>query len=169
MNCNLTSLTFLLKIKSVYSIKFENSSNLYEVFNTLPTEFEASVLIVTKSRNLDKIDELSKLPEIVNGLTELRIHENEDINDATVSLLLDWLVDTEIRNHLRILYLFNNELTKIPTQIWRFSQLQNFRFENNNLSDGILKQGDLKFSSLPQIIYIYACGIQKIEPGAFQG
>jgi len=169
INCNVSSLHFLLEIKLVYSVAFENTSNFHEFFASLPTEFEMKVFFLTKSFNLNLIDTVSKLPKVITGLKEFRVYENQELLDTTVDLLLDWLLSTKLRDELLWLYIHNNGLTRIPTQIGRFSLLQNFFFHYNVLSDGVVKKGDLKFSFLPLIISFHDCGIQKIETGAFQG
>lgn len=166
-NCNLSSLAFLLEIQSVYSLELENSSNLYEYFASLPPGFQTEILHVTKSKNLNLIDSVEKLPKVVSGLSEFQVDDNKELMDTTIDLLLEWLLSTEIRGTLLKLWLYRNGLKKIPIQIWRFNTLQGFRFDNNVLS--IIKQGELKFSFVPLEINMNFCGIEKIEPGAFQG
>jgi len=168
-NCNLSSLTFMLEIKHIYSLELENVSNIYEFFASLPTEFETNTLRVTKSANLNLIDTVAKLPEVVSGLLDFRVDGNTELMDTTVDLLLEWLLSTEIRDTLRSLWLYRNGLKTIPIQIWRFNTLQNFRFDSNVLSNSVVKQGELKFSYVPLEIIMNGCGIDKIEPGAFQG
>ena len=168
-NCNLSSLAFMLEIKDIYSLELENVSNIYEFFASLPTEFVINILHVTKSKNLNLIDTVAKLPEVVSGLVQFNVDENEELMDTTVDLLLEWVLSTEMRGTILVLHLSRNGLKTIPSQIWRFSKLQIFRFENNVLSNSVVKKGELKFTFAPLDIILDGCGIEQIEPEAFQG
>ncbi len=124
---------------------------------------------VTKSKNLNLIDTVAKLPEVVSGLVQFNVDENEELMDTTVDLLLEWVLSTEMRGTILVLHLSRNGLKTIPSQIWRFSKLQIFRFENNVLSNSVVKKGELKFTFAPLDIILDGCGIEQIEPEAFQG
>jgi len=79
------------------------------------------------------------------------------------------MLSSSTKNSLKNLYIYDNALTKIPTQLWLFRKLQFFRFERNVLGSGIVEKGNFKFSFVAFIIFAMGCGINKIEPGAFDG
>jgi len=169
-NCNVFSLNFFSWMKHVDNLLFSNSSNLHDVLSTIPDDFGIYVLRITKCRNLDLIDSDSKLPGQLNeGLIELRIYENEQVGDTAVDVMLEWLLSTTSKDSLSKFYINNNDLTRIPTQLWRLNQLRYFRFDNNKLITGIVEKGNFKFSYLTWFVSAYNCGIHTILPDAFQG
>jgi len=168
-NCDISSLDFFSEMKRIGSVTFQNSSNLHEYFSTIPFEFETDILNITQCRNMAMIDDFSKLPAGLSGLLQFRAYGNEDLNDATVDLLLEWMLSSSTKNSLKNLYIYDNALTKIPTQLWLFRKLQFFRFERNVLSTGIVEKGNFKFTFVAFIVFAMGCGINKIEPGAFDG
>ena len=169
-NCNLSSLNFFSGMKHIENVLFKNSSNLYEVFSTIPGDFGMDVLRITKCSNLFLIDNYSKLPgDLSMGLLEFRVFENEQVSDQTVDVMLEWLLSTESKDSLKKLHLYDNGLTKIPTQLWRFTKLQYFSFDKNKLMTGIVEKGAFKFSYLLFAIWIGDCGIHTIQPDAYQG
>lgn len=165
INCDLSNLNFFSGMKHVDDLKFENISNLHEVFWTIPSDFEMKTLRITKCSNFYMI---TKVPTLLKGLVELLVYQNEGLLDDTADLLINW-VQGNSQDLLNRIYLYGNGLTKIPANLWRFNKLQHFRFDSNILDAGVLKKGSLKLSYLPFGILLRNCSISTIEPGAFDG
>ena len=165
-NCNFANLSFLSGMRHLDQLYFENSSNLYDVLKSIPSEFQLDLLIITKCNLLDLITEFAPLSR---GLIELKVYENEKMNDATIDLFLEWMLATSI-NLLKKFYVYNNGLTRFPsTELWRFKKLSFFRIDGNILQSGILKRGSLRFTAPVLAIMLDNCGINTIEPGTFEG
>lgn len=165
-NCNFVNLSFLSGMRHLDQLYFENSSNLYDVLKSIPLKFQVDLLVITKCSLLDLITEF---PPLSRGLIELKVHENEKMNDATIDLFLEWMSTTSIEL-LRKFYVYNNGLTRLPsTELWRFKKLSFFRIDGNILQSGIVKKGSLRFITQVLLVMLDNCGIHTIEPGTFEG
>jgi len=147
-------------------LSFTNSSNLHDVLSTLPEEFTFNVLRIDKSYLLDLT--VNDFPPHSTGLTELRIFNNEGIDDDIIDMFYNWALQFS-KDSLVKFYLYDNGLKKIPSALWRFNGLAYFRIDGNILEPGIVKTGDLKLTDHTQIVQLSHCGIHTIEAGAFQG
>lgn len=165
-NCNLLTLYFLSGMKRLDELKFENSSNLHEILAAMPTDFSTKVLAIKKCKNLNAIDTVEKLPLSSSRLQQFLMTDNEDLNEETVDLFLNWLIDSSLST-LEILYLYNNGLTKIPADILKFTFLTKFRFDGNPIQDGVVLKGSLDFLYGIYELDLSSCGINIIQPGTF--
>lgn len=164
--CDFADLSFLSgEMKHVEVMKFENSSNLDEVFAKMPSEFSMNTLEISECTNLKLIDNQNKLPYLLEGMQTFRLSNNKDIKDETLVLLMDWLRENS-RDKLNGLYIENNGLTQFPPRISYFSKLQNFTFTGNIIQSGIFGKESLEFSNALTILDLRDCGIEKMEQDA---
>jgi len=168
--CNFKNLTFLKGLADeayeLYELTFVNSPNINETLKTLPGGFVTRVLRMYGS-NLLGLD-LVPYPQILY-LQELRVTDNVMIDDDTIDVLFNWMLQTTNKNSLIKFYIYNNGLKRMPSGLGRLSVLTYFRFDGNILESGIVKKGELKFSDYTIVIMLSNCGIHTIEAGAFQG
>ena len=165
-HCNFANLTFLSQPLAINDLFFRNASNFQNVWKTFPVDSNVKILRISQSDLLD-LTQNDFLPHST-GLTELRIYENEKINDDIVDMFFSWALKFS-QDSLVNFYIFNNGLKKIPTRLSRFGRLAYFRMDNNILEPGIVKKGELGFSDYTRLVYLRFCGIHTIEAGAFQG
>ncbi len=165
-HCNFVNLTFLSQMNPVLDLQFTHSSNLHNILNTYPEKFQVGILRFVSCNLLDLTAD--DFPRHSAGLNELRIYENQAINDDVVDLFISWALDFS-RDSLVRLFIQNNGLKKFPTRLSQFDRLTYFRFDGNVLETGTIKRGELKFADYLRLLNIWYCGIHTIEPGAFGG
>jgi len=171
--CNFKNLTFLKGLANtdvgplLNSLSFRESPNINETLKTLPDDFVTKILRITNS-NLLGLNLLPYYPQIFY-LEELRVTDNVMINDDTIDLLLNWMLQTTNKNSLIKFYIYNNGLKRIPSGLDRLSTLTYFRIDDNILESGMVKKGELKFSDYTLAVVLSNCGVHTIEAGAFQG
>ena len=63
----------------------------------------------------------------------------------------------------------DNLLTRIPSQLPLFDQLNWVFFNRNKFSNGTIRSGSFNFTAPVKYLNLYNTSISSIEPGAFQG
>jgi len=140
-------------MKSLLFLQFIEVSNLHDILPTLPYGFEVDALHLNKSHQLDMIE---SLPPLSRGLVDFAVFDSHgQVSDITIDRFVQWLLDYSI-DTLDRLYMNNNGLTKIPSGLNRFNNIQILPKESLNLD-------------FAGIVAIQFCGMHTIEEGAFQG
>ena len=90
-----------------------------------------------------------------------------NLGDEKISQVLDAFISTPGVSPLRELYLYKNNLTRIPDQVRHFTELDHVFLESNEIKT--IEKGSLNFT---RTLYLFTLNDNKmitIEPGAFSG
>ena len=89
------------------------------------------------------------------------------LGDEKISQLLDQFISTPGVGALRELYLWNNNLTRIPDQIRHFTELDDMDLSWNEIR--LVKKGSFNLIQHLERLLLYNNMISSIESGAFNG
>lgn len=157
--------TFLNGFHGLQLIRFILANNFHlAVWTSLPPLSHLTGLELFSSSGLD---EWTSFPVLVQGLTEIFMH-NTFLCDLSTDRILQWVIDSPSVNTLRYLHLDKNFLTRIPKQIRALSKLNKLVLTGNKITT-IEKESIYRNSSTRCEIFLDVNEISNIEPGAFQG
>lgn len=94
-----------------------------------------------------------------------------DIGDATMDRILNWLIDTSL-DTLQHLYIDKNSLRRFPAKISLFKKLEILCIQEQTINENgirILPNGSYARSGSLKVLKLNKCGIEIIEAGAFTG
>ena len=166
-SCDLTGLDFffLEGFDQLNELAFKRIANFHMAnWYTLPHLPGLKVLNIYCAMGLN---EWSQFPVLLNGLYEISL-TFDAINDDAINRILQWLLDSPTANTLKELDIQRNALTEVPRMISYFKTLTNVYMAFNDLSS-TLKSGSFKLATAVSSIELFWTGIEKIDPGAFQG
>ncbi len=165
--CNLENFNFLNNFSKITSLLIDSFPDLGNIFVTFPTYFP--LLIVLTIRDCLGWNHLQNMPSILEAkqLKTFYLTGSVNMDDDATSLVMDWAAHS-FGSSLTSLYLYNNNFTKIPSQIEFFSRLNYLDLEENLINivpkySLTLNSSELKFVSVSN------CGINDIEPDGIQG
>ena len=167
-NCLLedSDLSFVDGFTQLSYLYFNQIQEIGILFPTFPTNLPSIVNL--KFVNCFGWNRLTNAPSPIvgaTGLVRLDIAESTDMNDDVMNVLMDWAVQTFA---VKSLYLYTNNLRRIPSQLEFFYQITTLDISNNNFSR--IPARSLKFTSnVLELIGISNCGVVEIEAGAFEG
>lgn len=163
-----SNLSFLEGFTKVSSLLLLSLPDMEKVLPTFPRNlpmmsalsFDSCLGWNSMSNNL--------LPMVNAGeLIRLDIIRSVDLTDNAMDDVMEWVI-TSFHSSLRSLYIYSNNLTRIPLQIEFFDRLNLFSMKNNLFPQ--IPAGSIKFKSNDmREIDISSCGVRTIEPGAFEG
>jgi len=164
--CNFPNLNFFSGIKKANQLRFQYNTNVQDILQTIPIEFQLDSLSI---QSCDNLDLTYRFPSLIYGLTEFIINFGKGISDDAMDRFLQWMVSTS-ENTLSKLDISSNELKKIPTlPLSRFTKLTILNLGDNPYQSGTLTKGSLSFAYPLESISLMNCKITAIEPGAFEG
>lgn len=164
--CYFPDLNFFSGIKKACQLLFSYNSNVHDILQSIPIEFQLDSM---SFQSCDNLDLTYRFPSLIYGLAELIMNFNSDFSDDAMDRYLQWMVSTSADTLVR-LDISSNELTKIPTlPLSRLNNLISVNLNNNPFQSGILQKGSLSFAYPLSSISLYSCKIKTIEPGAFEG
>ena len=162
-NCNISDLNFIfLEEFSNLTYIFLRSS-IFVQLASLPPLPSLKYLNIQYNRGLELI---TMFPNLVNGIVTMQLNGN-NIDDMTIDRILKWILESPSVDTLKELDISRNVLTKIPHQIASFNMLNIINLGSNPLNN-TLRSGSIIFRN-DSTLYLDSCGIEFIEPGAFQG
>lgn len=88
--------------------------------------------------------------------------------DSRISEILNAFLAPDVSPVSRMEFA-DNLLTRIPSQLPLFDQLNWVFLNRNNFSDGLIPSGSFNFTAPVQYLNMYNASISSIDPGAFQG
>lgn len=91
-----------------------------------------------------------------------------DLTDERTSDILDAFLAPDVSPVSRMEFA-DNLLTRIPSQLPLFHQLNWVFFNRNKLGNGTILSGSFNFTAQTKYLNLYNTSISSIEPGAFQG
>ena len=102
------------------------------------------------------------------ALTQLYITDSYDMRDETMDFIMDWAVQS-FNTTLESVYIYNNNLTRIPPLITLLNRLKFLDLKDNFFTH--IFAGSFSFKEGTEIVLVTLsnCGIQQIQPGAFEG
>ena len=100
------------------------------------------------------------------GTSQLRCYRL-NVEDETLSDVLDVFLTTPLLSPLTRLDAFRKRLTKIPEQLPRFPRLNSVQLYNNDIHH--IPSGAFNFNANMFILNLRDNQLATIEPGAFQG
>ena len=106
-------------------------------------------------------------PRLTRGLEIMSLSYNE-IRDSPMENILNWVISNSA-NTLQSLDIYGNNLTNIPRQMSSFSNLIEINVAFQKTKNLSISTGSFSLSSQVSRIDAQYCGIENIEPGAFQG
>jgi len=168
--CNLrdSNMVFLEGFVALVELNLDTIDGMGSIFPKFPIRL--SKMVSLKMNNCSGWNNLMNIPqEMFNGnLGELSLSGSYDMNDVSMSIVLDWAVVSFMWT-VNGLYINNNNLKKIPYQMESFIHL-NFVDLSGNTFPSILTRS-LAFEPRAEIklLVLSNCEIQEIEPSAFQG
>ena len=90
-----------------------------------------------------------------------------NLDDARASQILDTMLSWPRASPLRLLDMFNNRLTRVPSQLPKFPMLNNIDLSYNQIAS--IKSNTFNFSSTLSSLNLNFNPISSIQKGAFQG
>lgn len=100
------------------------------------------------------------------GTSQLHCYRR-NVEDQTLSDILDVFLTTPLLSPLTRLDAFRKRLTKIPEQLTRFPRLDSVQLDNNDIHH--ISSGAFNFKVDMFILNLHGNQLATIEPGAFQG
>lgn len=165
--CDLTLLdfaSFLDGFLSLATIFISQSSNVQGIQN-LPALPSLDQLIVTYTTGLEKVTDFSGLGNV--QLRRLLLNGNQLSDQMADNILNSVASSSSAAGALEMLWLANNQLTRVPTQLTSFSRMIQLDLSNNSFP--VLSSGSFSFNAPVDYLYLESNTINSIEPGAFQG
>ena len=165
--CNTSRMdfAFLSGFNRLTQLWIYESSGLESSLATLPENLSSlSELYVYECKGLN---EWTKFPDLVKGLTTLKLHNN-GLNDEAMDRILDWALDTSGET-LQKLHIDRNAITRVPHQITWFSRLDHLDMRDQDSGIPSIPSGFLSFSSPIRFLSMASSKISNIAPGAFDG
>ncbi len=164
--CNLVQLdfSFLRGFSRLEELRLDYATNIKPIEN-LPPLSSLSGLAIANSRGFEA---LVDFPAIAfSRLNRLYLY-NDDLDDPSLTIILNAFASATSANTLQVVTLGNNRITRVPQQILSFPSLLDVAFTNNNIS--LVTTGAFSLSA-PGIekVYLNYNSLNAIEPGSFQG
>jgi len=169
-NCLLqdSDLSFIDGFTQMSYLSITNFDEMGKAFSTFPTNlhFISNLKLIRCSG----WDTLVNPPSPIVGntrLVRLDITQSVDMNDDVMNMVMEWTA-ASFNSTLKSLYIYSNNLTRIPPQIELFGAMDVLDISNNLFA--LIPSGSLKFNSnVLSLIDISNCGVKDIEPVAFVG
>jgi len=150
------------------SLIIENFEEMGRLFSTFPTNLPTINNI--KLLQCFGWDTLMIAPSPIIGaknFIRLDVANSVDMTDDIMNVVIEWAVQS-FNSTLKGLYIHSNNLTRIPSQIEFFGKITSLDMKNNFFPR--IPAGSFKFTSNDlSLIGISKCGVQDIEPNAFEG
>ena len=160
--------SFLSGFQHLKELAFLHISNIHSAnWTTLPTLPSLKYLYIKYSTGLEH---WITFPNLKYGLLGLLLVGN-NMTDIEMFRTLEWAMESSA-NTLEILNIQSNAITRVPTQISSFKNLQSIYLDQNPFPPTIRSGSlDLVFSSLFSLkwFYLTSVGIENIESEVFQG
>ena len=174
-HCDLVNLnwSFLSGFTKLSYLDIEYCSNFHVTFfNTFPSATLTSLSIFSLSSimGLNGFKNIySKTPaKLPNGLSQVYIIYSYDFgDDALKNFLAKWVIPSS-KNTLTYFEVAGNSLTKIPSDVLKFNQLNTANFYENVIPLTI-PPGVLNFNATVQTVYLDDSHITSVPDGAFKG
>ena len=163
-----SDLSFLDGFNKLTYLRIDYFYEMGRLFSTLPSNFP-EITNFKLSRCFGWNTLVNAPPPIVGArkLTRLDIIQSTDMNDDVMDSVMTWAVQS-FNLTLTSLYIYNNNLTRIPTQIEFFGKLITLDLNNNFFP--LIPKSSLKFQSDDlNLIDLSNCGVKDIESNAFEG
>jgi len=169
IECSLLNLNFLSGFEKLTKLTFANIDNIHNCLPTLPS---LRNLIKLEIDNCVGMHQLYNFPKLTNGLESVQLFGRENYfdelwDDATISRVTDWLLDSSANTLKELQFEDLKQMTKIPHQISSFKSLNKLWMFNTNISS--IRAGTIVFAVPVSVLGIEASGLKEIEPGAIQG
>lgn len=156
-----------IKMTSLY---IDNFHRMGRLFPTFPTNLPAINNI--KLMQCFGWNSLMNAPPPIVGATNfvrLDVAKSVDMNDDVMNVVMEWAIQS-FNSTLKNLYIYSNNLTRIPSQIQYFGKLDTLDIKSNFFSSIPVGSLQVKFSTNDlTLIDLSNCGVQEIEPNAFGG
>lgn len=163
-----SDLSFIEGFIKMTSLLIENFQEMGKLFSTFPTNLPTTNNI--KFLQCAGWNTLMNTPSPVvdaRKFIRLDVVKSIDMSDDAMNVVMEWAVQS-FNSTLESLYIYSNNLTRIPSQIEFFGRIENLDMKNN-LFPRILS-GSLKLTSNSVgFIGLSNCGVQQIESNAFEG
>lgn len=169
MGCNLSDITlgFLEGFVSLFSLTMDSIPNMGLIFPNFPIRLSDMVFLTIN--NCLGWDKLTSTPRSMyqGSLKTLYLTYSEDMNDEAISIIMDWALHS-FNTTLENIYIYGNNLTKIPHQLQLFSRLKYLDLKENSFS--LITNHSLVFKEATiRLLLLSESKIEEIQPGAFQG
>ncbi len=169
-NCLLQDSDFSF-IDGFTQMSYLSITNFYEMgksFSTFPTNLQfISNLKLIQCSGWDTLVNPSSPIVGATRLARLDITQSFDMNDDVMNMVMEWTA-ASFNSTLKSLYIYSNNLTRIPPQIELFGAMDVLDISNNLFA--LIPAGSLKFkSNVLSLIDISNCGVRDIESSAFVG
>ena len=164
--CDLLAIdmSFLTSFNNLTYLSFSTSTNVQYAISTLPNPLPS--LGSLNFYNAKGLNEMVTLPPVLaNGLNDIDMGLSA-LEDGTASLILDWVVKSSNMT-LKTIYLDNNRLTRIPSEIPALKLLNFLEISYNQIVS--VPSGALSFTAPVTRISLNGNNITTIQSNAFQG
>ena len=163
INCDsiLLDWSFLEGFHQLSDLRVMSSSHV--LIKTLPA-LPGLLSLTIQDSSLNISEEF--LPWMISYLREFSLYNTSNSNDQVMDKWMDWLVNSS-SSTLDLLWIPANNLTRIPSQVGLFSELNVLVLGDNLLPP--LTNGSLSFSVPVNYVSFNNSQIGVVEPGAFQG
>ena len=161
-----SDLSFVDGFIQLSSLYLNRIHEIGKLFSTFPTNLPSVVNL--KFVNCFGWNTLTSAPSPIVGSTKLvrlDIVQSPDMNDDVMNVVMDWAVQSFF---VKSLYIYSNNLKRIPNQLEFFGQIATFDISNNYFHR--IPSRSLKFTSdVLELIDLSNCGVEEIEADAFEG
>jgi len=169
LGCNLSnsSMSFLEGSNSAKTISIDSSSGMGHAFSSFPSRLPK--LGALTFHNGIGWDTLMNSPKPLEAelFTKFYVTDSVDMTYEAMDIIMNWAT-VSFNSTLESLYIYSNNLTKIPQQIESFGRLGIVDLSSNYFllvpSRSIVMKADEVF-----LITLSDCNIYEIQPDAIQG
>lgn len=181
-NCNLNKLNwaFLTGFSNLKTLYIDSSNNFPVTFYTFPSVSLTGLgyLALKSLTEMDKyaVANIKYPPLLKNGLKTIVIEGivyPKVLADASIqNFLANWITPSSGKT-LAVLILNSNSLTKIPSEVAKYVNLNDVYFRYNAAQSWVIQKNAFNFakntSRYQRTLNMNYSGIKSIQPGAFQG
>ena len=169
-NCDLNQLdlSFLKGFGKLQSLKMSKCNNIHRIrWDSTPSLPKLSKLEMLSCMGLNEWTSFPRPRLLKGGLYEMKLNL-VGINDDAADRILAWTLKHSAES-LHKLEIAESFLTRIPKQLISFTKLHHLDLQGQSGKLGVLRAGELAFSTHFTRLSLNNCGINIIEPYAIQG
>lgn len=168
--CNLfnSNMWFLEGFNNLLSLKLDSISNMALIFPNFPIRLSAMTTLTMT--NCHGWENLTSVPATMfqGKMKQLYLINSKDMVDEAMDIVMEW-VSKSFEITMETLFLYNNNLNRVPHQIQSLSRLSYVDLKENYLP--LILTDSLIFIKKTPVTFLdlSKCGVNEIQPYAFQG
>jgi len=160
-------LSFIEGFSKLTMLEIESAKDMGNVMSTFPIHLPSMInLKMTNCLGWNSMKTMPSAMEDARNVLTFYLTGSFDMNDNVMNMMMEWVAQS-FNSTLESLFLYSNNLTKIPEKTEYLVRLKTFDIRNNSFP--WIASHSLRFNTEKMKMIISGCGIQDIEQGAFQG